>query len=540
MLFDGGVGAAQAMYLGYESAQMSWAALPLAQFLPLWFQLRDCVQSELLKRRGYLCHELHPHKWFARMAERDDVSMFAAVPNDVLPPPVKVVKALLDPGAAQCLALWAARRGWTGNWGTIVMRKDARGDMNFSEGARRGNAAMLALLLDNGLYVSTATAVAAAEAGQLAVLKVLRERSTPAKRRPSAGWEDAAVVLAAASAGHEKCLRFALEHGGRSASCVWDAKRAAARGGHVNCMRVLFAAAAGGSVEPPNAMLRLGCLAAVRDHVDCLRLLVGELGAPAHSDMCLCAATSGALNCLAYLINDRGAAWDVDACRASASSSGHGALVGEWIDEWLQRRRSQLQMVAAPSATMMQPSPPPQSQLYQQPPFMFVQAAPPPPQQYLQTVLPQTYASYDVRPPPPVAARAPSDQPSETERRLTALLREQQDLVRGFSHLISPRDDRRLPHDARDRYDDSYDRRRYDDDCWDNNRYDDNRFDDDRRRPHPRDACDDRRFPRDVYARFPSAAPPRLLNRPRSRARCDYDDYEEDDYAYSSRRPRFV
>ena len=535
--------AARAMYFEYESAQLPWSALRLTEFLPVWFQLRYSDKVALLTRSKYLEQELHPREWFVRMARRDDAAMLVAVPDEVLPPLHLVVNTLLDEGAAKCIAVWSARRGWTGDWGSVALRKKAHNrDINFCDGARRGHAALLTLLLDHGLFVSTDTAVAAAEAGQLAVLKVLHERSlkTAAQRRPPAGWDDAAVVVAAASAGREECLRFALECGGRSAACVWDGKRAAARGGHANCLRVLFAAAAGGGVEPSNALLRLGCLAAARGHVDCLRLLVCELGAPAHSDMCLCAATNGALNCLAFLVNERGAAWNADACRISAASTGHGALVGDWIDEWLRRHRIQ------PPATASPPVQPPATYPYPPQQFMIMQAAPPqaalPAQQQQQQQqqymsLPPAYARYDVRPPPvappvaaPVAPPAPSE-PSETERRLTALLREQQDLVREVVRnrrlLLAPRD-RRSPSHPRDR------------------RYDDRRSrDDDHHRSRSRDDSRDRYEAYEVYsrdrrrhARFPSVPLSYLplgARRPRD---YDEDDYEDDDDS-CSRRPRY-
>ena len=302
-----------------------WPEVPLKPFLAAWFALDKAARQALLDERMVFAEELDVEQWGARMLQRDDAAMLAALP------PAALVAAsssweeqgvhaptIYKTGATKCLCAWAQLNGWGDNWAEHVNRcllANNWGGMYQAPpmvaAATNGQVHMLALLLQHGCEWGNFVCMAAAEFGQVGSLAYLHEQGCP--------W-DARVCAYAAGEGHLECVQYyyasmvgdADEPAGSSGSLMNPCK-CAAEGGHLECLRFLHERGCSWDEHAASSAAKNG-------HLGCLRYL-HEQGCPWSAQACAQAAQHGRLECLTYL-HEQGCPWNGGVC-TNAASHGH-------------------------------------------------------------------------------------------------------------------------------------------------------------------------------------------------------------------------
>ena len=205
-------------------------------------------------------------------------------------------------------------------WRRILMPKTARifdKSRLFSVGevVSEGNVGLLQWARDNGCRLKSDICESAAEAGQVELLKWLREK----------GYHWRYTCWKAAGKGHLEALRWSISKG-----APWDritVACAAARGGHIEVLAWLRETGCPWKVQ-------ICSEAAAGGHIEVVKWLKAN-GCPWDQRTCESAAKNGQLETLKWL-RQNGCPWTIETTTANATYGGHTETLN-WLLEtqWL-------------------------------------------------------------------------------------------------------------------------------------------------------------------------------------------------------------
>jgi hypothetical protein len=210
---------------------------------------------------------------------------------------------------------------------------------------------MMKLCKHNGLKLDIQAAVAAAEVGNLDVLKVVMDFVIKGYSTKDHIYNDFEVIFRAAiRCAHVTCLEYLFGFKKAVSGGMLDE---AVSTGHLDCIKVLFKVsksifinngysicmetAAKGYLDCLKFLHSNGCkwdsstcnAAASNGHLACLEYACNE-GCPRDDNTCTAAARGGHIECLKFL-KDKSCFWNEETC-AAAASGGHIAVLKWLID----------------------------------------------------------------------------------------------------------------------------------------------------------------------------------------------------------------